>query len=221
MSQPALCPADHRDDKPRRAADGLLLCIWHRDRLERHLAELPALYVACEATLAGRSGTNTTGPVSGTAEPSWAVSDRPSAAREHVRVFLHGWVRVVLEEGPWQVAPADRIPALAAWLVARTDWLAAREWASEVALNAAETHSEARRAAYPEPVSRAKLGRCPEENCDGNLTAIVRRADSLLPTTVRCDVSDEHVWTADQWQALGRRMTGAGYHALARRIVQG
>ena len=86
MAGPVLCPAPHRDDTPRRAADGLILCLWHRDRLERHLAELPALHQACEATLLGRTGTNGDGPVSEHPQPSWAVHGAPAAARGPVGV---------------------------------------------------------------------------------------------------------------------------------------
>lgn len=213
-----LCPAPHRDDRPRRAADGIVLCQWHRDRLERHLAQLPALWKACEAALVGRSGTNTAGPVSGSHEPSWAVSDAPSAARTHITVELQSWVQVVLEEGPWTVVPHDRLEALAAWLVARVDWCAARPWADEMARTIADTHGEAWRAAYPNPARRIDLGPCPEDGCEGQMVAWVRPADALLPSVVACDVDDDHQWTADQWHALGRRLTGHGYVALARRL---
>ena len=201
-----LCPAAHRDDRPRRAADGLVLCWWHRDRLERHLAELPSLHTACEAALAGRSGTNAAGPVSGSTEPSWAVSDAPSAARAHIRIELVSWVRIGLEEGPWTWVPEDTLPAMSAWLVSRVDWYAARPWADEMARTIADTHGEARRAAYPDPAHRVALGPCPEPDCAGTLVATVRRTDALLPSTIDCDHDAEHAWTADQWHALGRRM---------------
>lgn len=218
-----LCPAPHRDDRPRQAADGLLLCWWHRDRLERHLAQLPALWQACEAALLGRSGTNATGPVSGSTEPSWAVCDAPSAAREHIRVELVSWVRVVLEEGPWTQAPHDRLEALSAWLVARVDWCSARPWADEMARTIADTHGEAFRAAYPDPLHRVALGPCVEDGCAGTLVATVRRSDSLLPSTIDCDHDPEHCWTADQWHALGRRMRvplrPASVGTLVRRVL--
>lgn len=219
-----LCPAPHRDDRPRQAADGLVLCWWHRDRLERHLAELPALHQACEAALLGRSGTNTVGPVSGTHEPSWAVCDAPSAAREHIRVELVSWVRIGLDEGPWQAVPADTVTAMATWLVTRVDWYAARPWADEVARTIADTHGEAYRAAYPDPLHRVAIGTCPEDDCPGTLVATVRRTDALLPSTIDCDHDAEHCWTADQWHALGRRMVRPAWKptavdTLVRRVV--
>lgn len=217
--QPALCPAAHRDDSPRRAADGMLLCLWHRDRLERHIAELPSLYRACELTLAPGSSASAAGPISGTTDPGLSLSVASVAAREHIRAELHGWCRITLDEGPWDQAPADRLETMAAWLVVRVDWLSARPWADEVARTIADTHGEARRAAYPNPVRVVPIGRCPEDDCEGELTAVVRQADSLLPSDVRCDVNPEHLWTADQWHALGRRMTGAGYASLARRLA--
>ena len=218
-----LCRSPHRDDHPRLAADGLRLCLWHRDRLERHVAELPALYDACGAALTGRGGASSAGPVSGTTEPSWAVSDAPSAARTHIRVELTSWVRIGLEEGPWTQAPRNTVPALASWVVSRTDWYAARPWADEIARTITDTWHEARTAAYPNPRSRVRLGPCPEDGCDGTLIATVRRADDLLPSTVDCtappaDDDERHTWTADEWHALGRRISRVGYVELARRV---
>ena len=225
---PLLCPRTHRDDTPRRAAPGLALCWGCRDRLEWHLAELPALHQACAAALRGRSGANTAGPVSWHPEPSWAVLDDPVAARTHIEVELHTWCRIVLDEGPWTVPPADDLRAIAAWLTARVDWCAARPWADEIARTIDDTWAEARRAAYPDPAHRIDVGPCPESGCDGRLIASMRRSDQLLPSDIRCSVhgadeDDPHAWTADQWHALGRRlgirMHAARAVALARDLV--
>lgn len=219
---PVLCPAQHRDDAPRRAADGLVLCTSCRDRLERHLAELPALHRACERMLVPSGRANGAGPVSGTTEPSWAVSDAPAHAREVIRVELVAWTRVVLEEGPWQVAPPDTLTGMAAWLILRTDWMAARPWADEVARTIADTRNEAWRAAYPNPIKRVRVGECPEPGCEGELHAVVRDQDDLLPATILCDVAgrdpeDPHEWTPEEWRELRRRM--AGYRRLAAQIL--
>ena len=208
-TQPVLCPAPHRDDTPRRAADGLILCLWHRDRLERHLAELPALHQACEATLLGRGGTNGAGPVSGTTEPSWAVSDASSAARQHIVLVLEDWCRIVMTERGLAKPPAT-LTGRAAYLVISVDWLSASRYAAEITDSVATAHSEAWNAAYPNPAKRVRLGHCPMPGCEGDLTAIVREHDQLLPASIRCDATrdndEPHTWEPDQWSALRRRM---------------
>ena len=107
--------------------------------------------------------------------------------------------------------------------MSRTDWYAARPWADEMARTITDTWHEARTAAYPNPRSRVRLGQCPEPGCDGTLWATVRRSDDLLPSTVDCPrrrptTTERHTWTADEWHALGRRISRAGYVELARRV---
>lgn len=224
-----LCPMPHRpapdgSERHAAAADGLVLCRWHRDRLARHIALMPALYDAVAHALvrAGRGGDL----VTVTRDPGISLDQAAVDARDHIRHELVSYVRLCHEEGPWSTWPEDTVAAMSAWLVVRCDWLAARPWACEAAGMLAYTWGEAMRAAYPDGARRIPCGPCPEPGCDGQLVAVVRDTDDLLPSTVRCDAPAEedqsrHEWPADQWPALGRRIAGQGYRDLARRISSG
>jgi hypothetical protein len=53
------------------------------------------------------------------------------------------------------------------------------------------------------------IGGCPHDGCAGTIKAILRRVDSLLPSSLQCDADEEHLWPADQWVALGRKLRQA------------
>jgi hypothetical protein len=211
-----IAPHRHDPDRPRRAVDGLRLCPGHLEGLRRDLRELPRMH----AELAGRllevgdqGGRTGRGDAVGI-----ALSDTVVRTRDHIRATLVSWAQVALEEGPWKTAPADNLPTIGAWLDDRAEWFAAREWADEVVRNLAETISEGRAALHPNSVYRVELGPCPEVvgddlvRCGGLVIAFMRRQDDVLPSVVRCTAhgddgeDDPHVWTADRWHALGRRM---------------
>ena len=221
-----LCPLTHGTDpdgneRHRQAADGIVLCDWHHRWLRRHIAGLPALDDALVHALAGGSG-GIGVVVSYRPEPGISLDPRAVLAREHLRVQLVGWARVCIEEGPWSDVPDDTVPAIARWLLPRSDWLAARPYADEVAATFATTWSESWRVAYPDGARRYPVGECPERGCDGILVAVVRDADELLPSTLRCTAGDDderHEWPADQWPALGRRLKRTGWARLAGRVA--
>lgn len=64
-------------------------------------------------------------------------------------------------------------------------------------------------------VRRFTIGGCPEHGtsdmgeripCPGELRAMLRKDDDLLPSELACSVDAEHRWTASEWMQLGRRM---------------
>ena len=213
------CLATHRDGRDRLALPGLRLCQGCRHRLTRHLAELPALHDACGLALAGTGAAHRGDPVTHRRDPGLNLSQAAVAAREHIRVELVSWCRIALEEGPWDVAPPDRVPVMAGWLVARVEWLAAREYADEIARTIADTHAEARAAAYPSGTRRIVLGPCVEGGCAGTMSAIMHADADLLPGVIRCDADEPHEWAAHEWIALGRRINAQGHADLVRVIA--
>lgn len=189
------------------------LCEGHYNGLRRNLAELPALYAELAAYLVN-SGAAGSGPGQSV---GIVLDGAVVVGRDHIKHTLVSWARIALEEGPWRIAPQDTVADMARWLDARAEWLSNREWSDEIARNLAETASEGRRLVQPDKPYIVELGPCPEligdeqTRCNGQVMAIMRRADSLLPSVVRCtthgdDDEDAHAWGATEWHALGRRM---------------
>lgn len=145
------------------------------------------------------------------------LDDLAATAREHIRVTFVGWVRVAQEERPavtqW---PCDEVPDMARWVLRNLTWYAGREWVDEMARVFGETVDEAVIAVQPDRAHRVEIGPCPERTidaqgedtgvCSGTLFALIRPADSLLPSFIACTTDPNHVWRADTWHALGRRL---------------
>lgn len=225
MTDDAICPLAHRHDpdRPRRAAHGRL-CHGHAAGLAEDLEALPGLHATLESYLVRTGG----GDGGRAGRDSIGINLDPGvvAARDHIRHTLVSWALIVLEEGPWTVAPDDTPRAIATWLRTRVGWLADQDWTEELVTNIRETTAEARAQIQPNAVYRVELGRCPveilhmddeghviSEACDGTVIAVMRKAASReqLPSEVRCtshgdDEEAPHVWGPMQWHALGRRM---------------
>lgn len=217
------CPLEHRHqpERPRNLADGIRVCWGHRTGFQTDLAAMPALHRELEQHLTGSGG----GPGDRSSDES-GLSLNPAvvAARDHIRMTLVAWTRIALEEGPWNVPPADDIAPIARWLLARTDWLLNQDWTPEVVDNIHETRTEARALIQPNTTYRIELGPCPElvydegseaaiHRCPGTVVAVMRKAASReqLPSEVVCtehgsDEENPHAWGPMQWHALGRRM---------------
>lgn len=233
MTEPTLCPLEHRNDpeRPRRATFGVL-CTGHYRGLADDLASLPGLHDTLAAYLV-RSGGGDGGRSTDSDAIGIDLSKDVVKARDNVRQLLVSWAVIVLEEGPWQVAPDDTPRAIARWLLQRLPWLAQQPWVDELAANARTTVREARAQVQPNTTYRVELGPCPEllpvvdqgdvrlDPCPGTVVAVMRKATSReqLPSAVLCtahgeDEENAHAWSPMQWHALGRRM-GRSAHASA------
>ena len=224
----AICPLEHRHDpeRPRRTAPGARICHGHLRGLRDDLDELPTLHHSLVAHLVnvstGSDETHRRGPSTGINLNADVVK-----TRDNIRALLVSWTRIALEEGPWQHAPADNLPAIARWLSSRVDWLADQDWTDELAANLHDTVREARSLVQPNSTYRVELGPCPElvgeeqRHCEGTVIAVMHKATSreTLPDRVLCtalgdDEEEPHAWGPMQWHALGRRM-GRTMHASA------
>lgn len=220
----SICPSYHAKDpeRPRASRDGVRLCEGHYAGMVKDLHALPTLHTQLARFLVESGGDGTR-----TSRTSVGIALNPAvvATRDHIKATLVAWTRIALEEGPWRVPPPDDCAEIAHWLDLRADWLANREWSYEIAHNLAETAHEARRLLQPDKPYLVEIGACPEtvdvvheetgepgiERCDGTIIAVMRRADSLLPSMLRCtshadDEDDPHAWGAAEWHILGRRM---------------
>lgn len=206
----ALCGLGH--DKDKRNADGLNICVWHRDRAERAVAELPALYDSLQRRLATNGSTGLTGMPTAKKDPGIDLNHRVVACRTNIKANLVGWTRFAIEERG-MTCPQDTVYALSAFIVRQVDWFLAGPGARQFASDFIDDWQTARSLADPNQTRRFEVGPCPEPDCEGILVALLRPKDSLLPSHVICDSSPEddegnltHLWPADKWMLLGRRV---------------
>ena len=136
-------------------------------------------------------------------------AERAADARSTIRAVLVSWCLLIGEERG-HALPEDTLPAMGAYVAKNADWLAANE---EYAGHAAdELHDLVRMAhpiAYPTGARVFPVGPCVEPDCEGTIRAILRRVDSLLPSSLVCDVDEAHAWPASEWLTLGRKLRRA------------
>ncbi|RBQ20917.1 hypothetical protein DP939_07585 [Spongiactinospora rosea] len=127
-------------------------------------------------------------------------------ARGRMRDTLSSWCALVAE-GRGIPAPAERdVAALAAFLTARLDWLAAHPAAGEFAAEIAELAGDATEALDPRRGRARGLGPCPRPGC----TAVV----ALRPDTGgRVGCGSGHVWQPHEWLSLSSRLARQEYVA--------
>lgn len=204
----SLCVLDHRDGKERNASRGYL-CGGDYGRLERSVAEAPGLYDDLELALRrGSQGPRVGGR--GGEEPTF-IAGAVVECRLTMAQVLVGWTRIVVEERGLYTRPRSEEPShTATFLLSHVDWLAEQPFIEEPYREITDVTRRGYALAYPSGRRRIVLGPCVEETiegtCTGELSAVVRATDDLLPSEIRCDTEAEHVWTADAWLALGRRI---------------
>ena len=208
-----ICPLTHKEDRDYPTTSTLTVCRWHATRTERAVAELPALYAALERRLVSSGAGQLSGLPTGSQIPGLNLNHRVVQCRTDMRNNLSTWTRVAVEERRMRV-PADEMTAMAAFVVAQIDWYLSQPWAKQFVNDTLDDWTLARALNDPNPVRMIEVGPCPEPDCDGQLTARIRPADSLLPHSVECDQSPTdddgeplHYWSADKWLTLGRKIT--------------
>jgi hypothetical protein len=196
-----------------------------KDHYRSNLDDLIALAPDLEAALS--NSMSTVGEkVSGSPSRMLELNDEAARVRWQIHHDMTTTVRLVIEERDWHQYPRQEIEPMARWLRNQVEWLSAHASAGERANEASAWPGMARGAIHPNPSKRVKIGPCVKPDCPGILTAVVRPQDSLLPSSIVCswwtdpiqvaerteseDVAQEpHVWSADQWHALGRQMARA------------
>lgn len=213
------CVAEHYRDpeRPRRAAEGSMLCAGCESRLAKQLENLPGLYAD---VIAGSRKASSTGPVKGDPERPMPATGTQLDARELVRATLVPWCRIVAE-GREVDPPADDVPAMCAFLERHRLWLCGHDAAAEFADEIAHVTSEALRAAYPGGRSRVAIGECPTEieHADGELgpcsATVYAYPEQPLIECERCGTSDTlDWWTSVMVDAAGKLLTGTALAAV-------
>jgi len=202
------CEVECRGCLPRYAADGRMLCERCTNVLAEDAQTAADLYAELEQVLAkpGSPAERTTG----TPDHGTELNDRAVAARTLIRHTLASWCLLVADERGIQT-PADTLPAMAAYLTRHAVWLSAHGAAGDCADELADlAHGAPWRTAYPSGARRFPVGPCLDAECDGEIVAVLRDTDQLLPSALTCDLHPEHSWTAAQWREIGRAMHPTG-----------
>jgi len=206
-----LCIAEHDDEHPaRQPLDGLRICRWHHRKTKGAIMLMPSLYDLLTSHLTGAS-IHTTDLVHTSPTPGLSLNPKVLEARSSLAWHLKLWARIGLEEGPWDIAPADTMLDVAKWITLRLDWYSAQNWTDDFVNESITLVNTARRLQQPNRIAQFVVGKCPEPDCTGTLISEMRPADDKLPSLIWCDreaIEGEtaHQWPADQWLILGRQV---------------
>lgn len=208
---------------PRQVRDSSYLCPGCQGRLERHIAEMPALHDELVLSLASARRKSQD---RGKSDSSGLdLEPRVVKAREHVLTLVQSWSRIVSEERGMRLPLGETVAALSTWLLRHHDWLVHQPYADEVSGNFAETWAEAMACRQMVPARKIQIrlhdgtpAACTEKAegprlpldedgpmCPGSVEAIVRDADSMLPSQINCSTDPRHIWPADQWRTIGQK----------------
>jgi hypothetical protein len=192
---------------PRTAAPGLRLCDWHVDRLGQDVLDVAALYD--ELALRLNAGTGSGEPVSGTSDTTRLPNPAAVEVRTEIRHVLVSWCRLVAEERGFTL-PADEVGAMGAWLKRSLAWLAASEYADEVADEFRDLRGRAWRIAYPSGARSIPMGPCPMPDCPGAVRGLLQPMDARdrARSWLRCDGPDQHEWPPEEWRSYARLAKG-------------
>lgn len=194
-----------RGCSPREAAPGMNLCWTHHDQLPRLALRAGEVWVELLLQLAG-SGSAMAEATSGTKDVGLSLNPRAVACRDRTEDVLRSWTRLVIDERGGQ-PPPDHPESTSGFLARNATWLAAHPLAGPCFDELFElAYGEPWRVAFPSGTRVRVVGACPLDGCEGDLRAILRRADSLLPSEITCSTSTSHRWGYDQWLTLARQL---------------
>lgn len=210
------CVLPHREDpdRPRPVWVGFL-CRGHVDGLYRTLSELSTFAgQADRASYAETVSVNLSAPTTGTREKPLPVNLLRLEHVIQVRGVLASWAQMVAEERNVAV-PDDPDPRVTSGFLRRhLDFCCQQAWADEMATEILELGRRAWSLLNPSGIRRIEIGRCHEQDededgllhqCAGTLSALVRKSDDLLPSSIRCDSCGVEI-TADRWLTYGRQI---------------
>lgn len=219
-------------DKPARALDGLLLCGHHTERIGIDALRLAILHTELGDALTGRPG-GPAAHAGVTTHPGLNLDIAAAAARLDIRRLLVGTARAICYrrgvalpntarwayqplplgiEGPLMAVRVrllnERNEALAAMVRDNRTWLAGHPDAGTISDEYGYLRRRANGILYGERTRIVHIGRCPMMvlaglPCRGEVRALVRPTDELLPLAVSCE-DPEHSWPVELLARLGR-----------------
>jgi hypothetical protein len=209
---PRCCRGPDGDPEPRRAADGLALCLVCRNRLARD-ALLAAVRYADLSLIMAPVGTSGEKVANSGRDRSVSLNSAAVECRSIIRHTLAAMARMISEERGFQL-PADTVPAMARYVATSAEWLAAHPAAAEHSEELGElAHGRPRAVAYPDRRTSFSLASaCPETvqdasgalgPCPGTLRAVLRPTEgSRTSSAIMCDHDEDHAWSSAHWSAL-------------------
>lgn len=157
-------------------------------------------------------------------EPPLPISAHILDVRMEAARDLAYWAQFLLDEvrdvngNPLQHGPRSTdVDVLVPFVVTWVDWLIQfmPDDAENLGIDAAK-HAKALRGVVGGFGSRKfPIGPCIEHGtsdmgeripCPGQMTALLRQTDELLPSEIYCTTDAEHRWAASDWLRLGRRI---------------
>lgn len=190
---------------PRQAAPGLQLCWWHTDKISHDALTLAELHDDLTLALV-HTGTAALNPNGNShtdrgAETGININTAAVNVRHDIHNLLASWTKLIVEERGYHTPDTDNM-TLARYIADNNTWLAARDYAGEVADELAALRGRAWRLLQPNSRHSFTIGACPYGDCGGTVIASMRPADTLLPPSVRCDTDPEHRWASHEWHHL-------------------
>lgn len=203
----------------RLAAPGSRLCPACHEHLVRDLSRLPELYEECARHLDGGGGERSLEKTSGGPLPGMPFNCRAADTRSSILGVLSSWATLVIEEFGL-AGPRRAVTPLARFLTRHSNWLAGHEAAGDVSAEVARLVRRAHGVIDPATSRRIPVGGCVEPGCTGDLTALVRPRQPLLPATITCTADDSHHWAGPEWLQLSRRLAATATGAPAEKAEQ-
>jgi hypothetical protein len=209
----SLCaaPSCRAEQGARQVSAGFRFCARCRQKLATDLAELPALYEACERAL--EYGTeNLAGRVRGWWPSGIRLNESALQARAAMTGVLASWCQLILEErgSPRRgaiAAPRQRdIAHMAAFLSTNLGWLTAHAAATDFITEINDVTAVARRVVRAGQRVRVELGPCPEPGC-GDTVFAVKTIGEPQDHQVTCGAG--HICGPREWLMLGRQIERA------------
>jgi hypothetical protein len=212
--EPGTCVLVHRTEpeRPRAATDGYL-CRGHSSQLYDALTSLATYPI--DADIAAYDETVSAGmgaPTTGTKTRPLPINEQRVDHAIHARKMLASWTQMVAEERGVAVPDVPDLRVTTGFLRRHHLWIVEREWVNEYADEVLELNRRAWSLLNPSGVRRIEIGPCREVfddgPCAGVLSALVRKSDDLLPSSIQCSGCSVEI-TADRWLTYGKAMREA------------
>jgi hypothetical protein len=197
------CGAD-RDSRRRLSAAGARLCKGCRERLEEELGDLPRAYHGL-ADVMQPSPQQPFLQIKGMRTASGiSIDEDASTGRSEILGLLRSWSALVADECSVPKPASHDCAAMTSFLRKHLDWLLAHPAAGDFT---DEVHavSISLRKIINCPPTQLDIGPCVWPGCDDRLFAMVSATSGKYE--VHCGRG--HIWRADQWLQLYRRLQGA------------